>query len=57
VEHSFLSTDLGQPHNPPIEDGLALLVDQLLAAGFTDDETHSMAVVTTRRLALGGQES
>ena len=57
VEHSLLSTDLGQPDNPPIEDGLALMVDQLLAAGFTDDEAHSMAVVTTRRLAMGGQET
>ena len=57
VEHSFLSTDLGQPDNPPIEDGLALMVDRLLAAGFTDDEAHSMAVVTTRRLAMGRQES
>lgn len=57
VEHSFLSTDLGQPDNPPIEDGLALMADQLLAAEFTDDEIHKMAVVNTWRLALGGQES
>jgi len=56
VEHSFLSTDLGQPDNPPIEDGLALMVDRLLAAEFTDDEAYMMAVVNTRRLALGGQE-
>jgi hypothetical protein len=56
VEHSFLSTDLGQPDNPPIEDGLALMVDRLLAAGFTDDEVSIMAVVNTRRLATGGQE-
>jgi len=55
-EHSVLSTDLGQPDNPPIEDGLALMVDRLLAAEFTDDEAYMMAVVNTRRLALGGQE-
>jgi hypothetical protein len=52
-EHSFLSTDLGQPDNPPIEDGLALMVDQLLQAGFTEAEIHLMAVVNTRRLATG----
>jgi hypothetical protein len=33
------------------------MVDRLLAAGFTDDEAHMMAVVNTRRLALGRQES
>ncbi len=52
-EHSFLSTDLGQPDNPPIEDGLALMIDRLLAAGFTDAEIHLMTVVNTRRLATG----
>jgi len=52
-EHSFLSTDLGQPDNPPIEDGLALMVDQLLQAGFTEAEIHLMAVVNTRHLATG----
>lgn len=53
VEHSFFSTDLGQPKNPPIEDGLALMVDQFLAGGFTEDEVYQMAVVNTRRLATG----
>lgn len=48
--HSVLSSDLGQPFNPPVEDGLALLADRLLAAGFTDDEVHTMAVVNSRRL-------
>jgi len=52
-EHSFITTDLGQPENPPIEDGLALMVDQLLAGGFTEAEIHRMAVVNTRRLATG----
>lgn len=51
--HSFLSTDLGQPDNPPIEDGLALMVDQFLAGGFSEDEIHQMVVVNTRRLATG----
>ena len=43
--HSFVSTDLGQPFNPPVEDGLALMADHLLGAGFSDDEVHLMIVV------------
>ena len=50
-EHSVLSTDLGQTANPPVEDGLGLMVDRLLAAGFDEEEIHTMAVVNTRRLA------
>jgi hypothetical protein len=51
-EHSILSSDLGQPFNPPVEDGLALLADKLLAAGFTAAEVRTMAVGNTRRVAL-----
>jgi hypothetical protein len=50
-EHSVLSTDLGQTFNPPVEDGLAIMVDRLLAAGFDDQEVHVMAVTNTRRVA------
>src|SRR5262249_42358638 len=50
-KHSVLASDLGQVDNPPVEDGLALLVDRLLAAGFSEDEVHTMAVSNTRRLA------
>lgn len=49
-EYSILSSDLGQPFNPPVEDGLALLADHLLGAGFTDEEIHVMAVLNTRRM-------
>ncbi|GAA4610148.1 hypothetical protein BJY16_007695 [Actinoplanes octamycinicus] len=49
-EHSLLSSDLGQPFNPPVEDGLALLADRLLDAGFTEAEVRTMAVVNTRRV-------
>ncbi|WP_127503845.1 DUF6282 family protein [Actinoplanes solisilvae] len=49
--HSILSSDLGQPFNPPVEDGLALFADRLLAAGFTEDEIHTMAVVNSRQVA------
>ena len=48
---NVLSTDLGQVTNPPVEDGLALMADALLEAGFGDDEIRTMAVVNTRRLA------
>ncbi|GAA2846912.1 hypothetical protein Acy02nite_04050 [Actinoplanes cyaneus] len=49
-EHSILSSDLGQPFNPPVEDGLALLADRLLGAGFTGDEVRTMAVTNSRRV-------
>jgi hypothetical protein len=50
-QHSVLSTDLGQVFNPPVEDGMAIMVDRLLQAGFSDDEVHVMAVVNSRRVA------
>ena len=49
--HSVISSDLGQPFNPPVEDGLALAADRLLAAGFTDDEVRVMTVHNSRWLA------
>ena len=45
------ATDLGQAANPPVEDGLALMADAFLAAGFTDEEIRTMAVANTRRIA------
>jgi hypothetical protein len=48
--HSVLSSDLGQPFNPPVEDGLALLADRFLEAGFTEEEVRIMAVGNTRWL-------
>jgi hypothetical protein len=49
--NSVLSTDLGQTFNPPVEDGMAIMIDRLLDAGFTDEEVHVMAVLNTRRVA------
>lgn len=49
-EHSVLSSDLGQPFNPPVEDGMALMADRLLAEGFTEAEVHRMAVLNSRFL-------
>jgi hypothetical protein len=51
AEHSVLSTDLGQIFNPPVEDGMAMMVDRLLEAGFNEEEIHTMAVVNSRRVA------
>jgi Family of unknown function (DUF6282) len=50
-ERSVLSTDLGQVFNPPVEDGMALIVDRLLDAGFSEEEIYVMAVVNTRLVA------
>jgi hypothetical protein len=44
-------SDLGQVFNPPVEDGLAIMADRFLAAGFSDEEVRFMAVHNTRRLA------
>jgi hypothetical protein len=52
VASTVVTTDLGQPHNPPVEDGLALMADALLAAGFSEDEIRRMIVENSRALAL-----
>jgi Family of unknown function (DUF6282) len=44
-------SDLGQIFNPPVEDGLAIMADRFLAAGFSEEEVRTMAVHNTRRLA------
>ncbi|MPZ60407.1 MAG: cytosolic protein [Propionibacteriales bacterium] len=49
-ENSIVSSDLGQPFNPPVEHGLALVADRLLEAGFTDDEIRTMTVHNSRAL-------
>ena len=50
-QHSVLSSDLGQPFNPPVEDGLALMADHLLDAGFSEQEVMTMAVTNSRAVA------
>ena len=37
--------------NPPVEDGLAIMADRFLEAGFSEEEVRIMAVENTRRLA------
>lgn len=51
VDQNLLSTDLGQPKNPPVEDGLALFADRLLEQSFTPEELQTMTVQQSRRLA------
>jgi hypothetical protein len=51
AETTVVTTDLGQPDNPPVEDGLALMADALHAAGFTDQEITTMIVSNSRLLA------
>ena len=53
VENSFFASDLGQPKNPPVEDGLALMADKAFEAGFSDDEVHQLCVINPARLAEG----
>jgi Family of unknown function (DUF6282) len=50
-ERTVLSSDLGQVKNPPVEDGLPLMAEKLLEAGFSEDEVRRMAVDNTRQLA------
>jgi hypothetical protein len=48
---TVISSDLGQVQNPPVEDGLPLMADRLLEAGFSEAEVRTMAVDNTRLLA------
>ena len=50
-ERTVWSTDLGQVFNPPVEDGLAILADRFLEAGFGEEEVRTMAVENTRFIA------
>jgi Family of unknown function (DUF6282) len=54
VDATIVTTDLGQPHNPPVEDGLALMADAMLAAGFSEKEIQRMTVDNSRLLAGRG---
>ena len=51
AQSTVWSTDLGQVFNPPVEDGLAIMADRFLEAGFGDEEVRTMAVENTRRIA------
>jgi uncharacterized protein DUF6282 len=51
AENTVWGSDLGQVFNPPVEDGLAIMADLFLEAGFSEEEVRIMAVENTRRLA------
>jgi hypothetical protein len=51
AENTVWATDLGQTSNPPVEDGMALMADAFLEAGFAEHEIRTMAVSNTRRVA------
>jgi hypothetical protein len=51
AQRTVWGSDLGQVFNPPVEDGLALMADRFLAAGFSEAEIRTMAVDNTLRLA------
>ena len=51
AERTVWGSDLGQVFNPPVEDGLAIMAERFLAAGFSEQEVRTMAVDNTRRLA------
>jgi hypothetical protein len=53
LTRSLITTDLGQPDNPPVEDGLALMADALLEAGFDPVEVRHAIVDNSRALAAG----
>jgi hypothetical protein len=57
AEHTVWGSDLGQVFNPPVEDGLALMADRHLEAGFSEEEVRTMAVDNTRRLAGAGVDA
>jgi NAD(P)-dependent dehydrogenase (short-subunit alcohol dehydrogenase family) len=49
VEHTILSTDLGQPETPPAE-GLRLYAERLRSTGFSVDQIRSMMQANPERL-------
>jgi hypothetical protein len=55
-EQTIVTTDLGQPANPPVEDGLALMAEALQKSGFTDEEITIMIVANSRLLAGSAQD-
>jgi hypothetical protein len=50
VERCIISTDLGQPANPPVVEGLARFAARLLGAGFSEAEVRTLAVTNPARL-------
>lgn len=49
-ERIVMSTDLGQPINPPVADGFAMFAQKMLDNGFTKDQVRRMAVTNPSNL-------
>jgi hypothetical protein len=50
VEHTMISTDLGQSTNPPVAEGFAYFAQRLLDDGFSVEDVRMMAVTNPTRL-------
>lgn len=50
VENNYITTDLGQKHNPSPVEGLQLACNNLLNSGFSEDELFRMMSVTPKFL-------
>ena len=50
VGRCILSTDLGQPINPPVAEGFAMFAERLLENGFSGAEIRRMAVTNSGAL-------
>jgi len=53
IENNLVTSDLGQPTAPPVEDGVALFADRLLAAGIAESDVRVMTVENPWTLARG----
>jgi hypothetical protein len=51
IDSTIVTTDLGQPHNPPVEDGMAMMAYALGQSEFSDTEIRQMTVRNSRHLA------
>jgi Family of unknown function (DUF6282) len=49
-ERVILSTDLGQPINPPVSEGFAMFAQKMLDAGFSKSDVRRMAVTNPTAL-------
>jgi hypothetical protein len=53
VNHTVLSTDLGQPDTPPPVEGMRRYAERLCSTGFSVDDVRQMMQINPRRLLEG----
>lgn len=56
IDHTILSTDLGQPETPPPAEGLRLYAERLRATGFSVDQIRCMMQANPERLLAHSTE-